>query len=268
MSVTRMAVLAALLGGCPSGLGAQVRIAGTAPAPARQPARTSWTSQLAGAAAEASAPPPVPRNLATCAASVLFPDSLALVGGAGDAYSLDIWRGSRAGWAIFVDPPTGPDTLRTRVIGADCGVMPLRILVAAAGTYLAVNPRTASPDGIDIITQSGKATRAHIEMEVGGSEIRVVPMDPSVLRGLDPQVAQAKRDAMIARIPASYRAMVLEGTVRVGMPARYARLSWGEPESINTTSTLAGTSEQWVYGVGTYLYVEGGVVTGVQTTDH
>lgn len=41
--------------------------------------------------------------------------------------------------------------------------------------------------------------------------------------------------------------------------------SWGRPERINRTATTYGTREQWVYGVGNYLYFEGDRITAVQT---
>ena len=40
--------------------------------------------------------------------------------------------------------------------------------------------------------------------------------------------------------------------------------SWGRPESVNSTTTSHGTSEQWVYGGGNYLYFENGVLTAIQ----
>lgn len=40
--------------------------------------------------------------------------------------------------------------------------------------------------------------------------------------------------------------------------------TWGEPKDINTTTTINGTSEQWVYGGGRYIYIDNGVVTVIQ----
>lgn len=39
---------------------------------------------------------------------------------------------------------------------------------------------------------------------------------------------------------------------------------WGEPDTINTTTTSEGTSEQWVYGDGHYLYFRNGRLTAIQ----
>lgn len=41
--------------------------------------------------------------------------------------------------------------------------------------------------------------------------------------------------------------------------------SWGRPERVNTTTTVRGTREQWVYpGRHNYLYFENGVLTSIQ----
>ena len=80
---------------------------------------------------------------------------------------------------------------------------------------------------------------------------------------------QRARQARIAALqskgwPAEVLAMVLAGEVRIGMTADQAREAWGPPQSMNTTVTKSGRSEQWVYGVGQYLYFENGVLTAIQ----
>jgi hypothetical protein len=54
--------------------------------------------------------------------------------------------------------------------------------------------------------------------------------------------------------------------VVVGMTANQVRQAWGDPMSVNHTRTAAGASEQWVYDLGRYVYVDNGVVTAVQAT--
>jgi hypothetical protein len=39
---------------------------------------------------------------------------------------------------------------------------------------------------------------------------------------------------------------------------------WGTPKDINRTTTQYGTSEQWVYGNGNYVYLDDGIVTTIQ----
>lgn len=40
--------------------------------------------------------------------------------------------------------------------------------------------------------------------------------------------------------------------------------SWGKPQHINRTTTAAGTHEQWVYNLRSYLYFTNGVLTSIQ----
>jgi hypothetical protein len=55
------------------------------------------------------------------------------------------------------------------------------------------------------------------------------------------------------------------GTVKIGMSARMVRdCGWGNPSSVNSTTTTRGTREQWVYGPGSYLYFERGRLTAIQ----
>ncbi|AGK96763.1 zinc ribbon domain-containing protein [Clostridium pasteurianum] len=53
----------------------------------------------------------------------------------------------------------------------------------------------------------------------------------------------------------------------IGMTADQVRKStWGNPKSINRTTTAYGTSEQWVYPNYRYIYLDNGIVTSIQ--DH
>ena len=53
----------------------------------------------------------------------------------------------------------------------------------------------------------------------------------------------------------------------IGMSDEQARLSWGQPDDVNSTVTAGNREEQWVYGDGTertYLYFENGGLTTYQ----
>ena len=54
--------------------------------------------------------------------------------------------------------------------------------------------------------------------------------------------------------------------VHIGMTAKQVleESNWGKPKRVNRTTTARGTSEQWVYGDGNYLYFENGVLTAIQ----
>ena len=57
---------------------------------------------------------------------------------------------------------------------------------------------------------------------------------------------------------------ILRGYIRAGFTREQVLLSWGKPDHVNTTRTLVGIHEQWVYGEApfprSYVYLENGVV--------
>ncbi len=68
--------------------------------------------------------------------------------------------------------------------------------------------------------------------------------------------ARRKKQEAIAKRP----------DARIGMTAKQVieKTNWGEPESVNRTVTQYGAEEQWVYGLGTYLYFKNGRLTAIQ----
>lgn len=53
--------------------------------------------------------------------------------------------------------------------------------------------------------------------------------------------------------------------VSIGMSKEQVlKSSWGRPSGVNKTHTSAGTTEQWVYGGGNYLYFRNGILEAVQ----
>jgi hypothetical protein len=57
---------------------------------------------------------------------------------------------------------------------------------------------------------------------------------------------------------------ILQGYIRQGFSKEQVVLSWGRPDHVNTTRTLVGVHEQWVYGEApfpkSYVYFENGLV--------
>jgi len=57
---------------------------------------------------------------------------------------------------------------------------------------------------------------------------------------------------------------ILAGNIGIGFTPEQVSLSWGKPHHINTTRTLVGVHEQWVYGESpfpnSYVYFENGLV--------
>lgn len=57
---------------------------------------------------------------------------------------------------------------------------------------------------------------------------------------------------------------IADGKVILGMNKEMCTAAWGHPIDINRTIVRGLTSEQWVYGWGTYLYFDNGVLTAIQ----
>lgn len=58
--------------------------------------------------------------------------------------------------------------------------------------------------------------------------------------------------------------LILAGKVRIGMTREMCRAAWGSPDDINRSSGSWGVHEQWVYGLGSYLYFENGILSSIQ----
>src|SRR5699024_10110423 len=62
-----------------------------------------------------------------------------------------------------------------------------------------------------------------------------------------------------------YENKLKETPPQIGMTDKEVRLSsWGEPKKVNTTTTQFGVSEQWVYSMDRYIYLEDGIVLTIQ----
>lgn len=59
---------------------------------------------------------------------------------------------------------------------------------------------------------------------------------------------------------------ILEKRVKIGMSKYHVTSAWGKPRNINRTITSYGTSEQWCYNNGNYLYFDDGILTSIQTS--
>lgn len=77
--------------------------------------------------------------------------------------------------------------------------------------------------------------------------------------------AAASQAAEAKRIATAERAEKKKRGVQIGMTQQDVLDSnWGRPEHVNRTTTARGTHEQWVYGIGSYLYFEDGILTAIQ----
>jgi len=72
------------------------------------------------------------------------------------------------------------------------------------------------------------------------------------------------RNDCIAKWGQKMGTYIAEGKVVLGMSKEMCIASWGTPIDIHKTIIKGYISEQWVYGGGTYLYFDNGVLSGIQ----
>lgn len=86
------------------------------------------------------------------------------------------------------------------------------------------------------------------------------------------RIANLERDRLSAAeavvkkptTPTPASAQFVRSEPAIGMSEYQAATStWGQPEEKNRTETRAGIREQWVYGDGSYLYLDNGKVTAI-----
>lgn len=84
---------------------------------------------------------------------------------------------------------------------------------------------------------------------------------------IEAKVAREEKEyerKLIKRYGASNAALILDGRVKVGFTKEMCEEAWGIPDDINTTITQNRRWEQWVYGIGCYLYFEGNRLVVIQ----
>lgn len=247
---------------------AQVRIEPRTPVQAQSgppTPRTTWKDQLTGLSAETPKPPTM-ENEQSCEGTVILPDSIALIGGRGGIPPFDVWDAQSNSWAQFHDRPNAPDTVRARVVSADCAVHPIRIEARTATDYVAIYPGTLGLDGVMVVNRDGTLTPAVFRTDDGAQELHVEAMSGLALKHRSDPVLSAEemRELRIKALRPRFRAAVRAHAVRIGMTDDEAELAWGTPETVNTTEYQGRYTEQWVYGNGRYLYLENGIVWAIQ----
>lgn len=69
--------------------------------------------------------------------------------------------------------------------------------------------------------------------------------------------------AMIRKYGRTNGNLIIQGKVKLGFTKEMCREAWGSPSDINKSSGSWGGHEQWVYGLGSYLYFENGRLTAI-----
>lgn len=72
------------------------------------------------------------------------------------------------------------------------------------------------------------------------------------------------RKMCISRFGEDIGNTIADKKVQLGMTSEMCEIAWGKPDRINSTTSVWGTSEQWVYDSGSYLYFNNGKLTSIQ----
>lgn len=102
-----------------------------------------------------------------------------------------------------------------------------------------------------------------------GRDLNQIKNDEAEQSRLEREIEKEKKmvELEIKGYPTKIRKAIAEEKIILGMTKRQLTLSWGKPESINSTVTSAGRHEQWVYGSGWYVYFANNKVSGWQTSE-
>ena len=159
-----------------------------------------------------------------------------------------------------VSAPFRADTLRVRITRTICEnhyatageyLVPTSFVLEHAGRYVHME-MPSTPQG-GMVWLFAKASDGRL------SELRWSPVRKRI-----EDVARARARWTAASWQQKAMEWVLSAAVYVGMTTDMVHEAWGYPEEINQTTTAYGTSEQWVYGNGRYVYVVNGRVTAIQ----
>jgi len=79
------------------------------------------------------------------------------------------------------------------------------------------------------------------------------------------EIARQEREKrLIQKYGNQYGKLIFEGKVCLKMTKEMCTEAWGEPHYINSTIIDGLVCEQWVYGLGTYLYFDNGILRAIQ----
>lgn len=123
---------------------------------------------------------------------------------------------------------------------------------------------------IDIVEENIRAnTVAVVERAAAEKQDRIAREQAraaSIQRSRAASEERIAREARLRKFPPSARPLIRAGQIRVGMTPEMVTEAWGEPVAVNRTVTQYGVSEQWVYGLGAYVYFDNGRVRAIQTS--
>lgn len=169
-------------------------------------------------------------------------------------------------------PPIEEDTIHATVLETRCSSRPageiISMLLDVRGSLVAFEGPGYGPLRVETDSGGLEALRYHREGEITVAESAIAGI-LAAQAAAEAEAAEAERRRRIADYRSrgwSQRAVdaIMARRIYVGMTPEMVIESWGRPEDVNRTITAAGTSEQWVYGLGSYVYFDNGVLTAIQ----
>ena len=130
--------------------------------------------------------------------------------------------------------------------GSECGVFEYYIAIPLDNNIL--------KDAID-----GTKYRKQVALE----EQKREKANRERLARLEKEEKEYKK-SLIKKYGQSNARLIQNGEVSIGFTKAMCKEAWGEPEYINNTISSFGKWEQWVYGLGTYLYFSGNKLVVIQ----
>jgi hypothetical protein len=94
--------------------------------------------------------------------------------------------------------------------------------------------------------EAEEARRKQAEKEEQEERTKFAKQHPKASRLMAKYPNWSKQDAIT----------VSDGQIRLGMRKDMVREAWGKPQRINSSTRASGTTEQWVYGNGHYVYFD------------
>jgi hypothetical protein len=201
------------------------------------------------------------------------------------------WVYREAGWQGFT-MPSGEDTITVSLVGGWCRLDPVpSLLIERGGTYALLGPfallqigsaSTSEPLSTTFVTARERRELAPVYFfgDKADAGKLVTPLglrafwakverEHTAKMNADIKEEMAARRAKIRRYgwPRRFENAVAARDIIIGMDAEMVVESWGLPVSINKTLTAAGETQQWVYGLGDYVYFSpNALVSAVQTS--
>ena len=122
-------------------------------------------------------------------------------------------------------------------------------------------PPLAIPISVDLneITEDGKLHREKVLAETMERERE----NKERLMQLEREEKQY-RSQLIRKYGKSNAETILNGEVKIGFTKAMCIEAWGSPSYVNNTISANGNWEQWVYGIGCYLYFSGNKLIVIQ----